>query len=75
MNKIVVLKFLQVLMLLSALFELYVAYVSPTKKETIVFILSSFVCMITFVMLKRRVNKLELKTPRIKVDFGLPTLW
>lgn len=65
MNKIVFLKFLELLMVFSALFELYVAYVSPTRRENIFFILSSFVCMTTFVMLKRRVNKLELKTTRI----------
>lgn len=59
MNRIVVLKFLQVLMLLFALFELYVAYVSPTIKDTMTFILFSIVCMTTFVMLKRRITKLN----------------
>ena len=64
MNKIAALKFLQVLMLLFALFELYVAYVSPSIKDTITFVVFSFVCITTFVMLKQRVSKL--KSLRIK---------
>ena len=59
MNKIAALKFLQVLMVLFALFELYVAYVSPSIKDTILFVLFSFVCMTAFVMLRRRIVKLN----------------
>ena len=64
MNKITILIGLQVLMVLFALFELYVAYVSPTIKDTITFVVFSFVCITTFVMLKQRVSKL--KSLRIK---------
>lgn len=64
MNKIAALKFLQVVMALFALFELYVAYVSPTIKDTITFVIFSFFCIMTFLMLKQRVSKL--KSLRIK---------
>ena len=58
MNEIFVLKFLQVLMVFSALFELYVAYVSPTIRDTILFVLFSFVCVTAVLMLRRRIGKL-----------------
>lgn len=59
MNKIIIFKTLQVLMVLFATFELYVAYLSPTVKDTIQFIIFSLFCMTTFVMLKQRVSKLR----------------
>lgn len=66
MNKITILKSLQVLMVLFAMFELYVAYVSPSVKDTITFVVFSLVCMTTFVLLKRRVSNLKLRSLRIK---------
>ena len=66
MNKITILMGLQVLMVLFALFELYVAYVSPTIKDTITIVMFSLFCMSVFVMLKRRVSKLKLRSLRIE---------
>jgi hypothetical protein len=66
MNKITILQTLQVLMVLFAIFELYVAYVSPTIKDTIQFIIFSLFCMATFLMLKRRIIKLQIVSSRIK---------
>lgn len=61
MNKIIILRGLQVLMVLFAMFELYVSHLSPTRKDTIMFAAFSLVCMTTFVMLKRRINKLKVR--------------
>lgn len=66
MNKIALYKGLQVLMVLFAMFELYVAYVSPTIRDTIQYIIFSLVCMTTFVMLAQRVRKLKLESVRIE---------
>ena len=59
MNKIIILRGLQVLMVLFTMFELYVAHLSPTRKDTIMFAVFSLVCMTTFLMLKQRVSKLR----------------
>lgn len=59
MNKITILRGLQVLMVLFAMFELYVSYLSPARKDTIMFSVFSLVCMTTFLMLKRIINKLK----------------
>ena len=62
MNKITIFKGLQVLMVLFAIFEVYVAYVSPTMNDKATFVVFSLVCMNTFVMLKRRIDKLKLSS-------------
>jgi len=61
MNKIIILRGMQVLMVLFAMFELYVAHVSPTRKDTIMFTVFSLLCMTTFLILRRRVNKLKVR--------------
>jgi hypothetical protein len=59
MHKITIFKGVQVLMVLFAIFEVYVAYVSPAMKGKVTFVIFSLVCMNTFVMLKRRIDKLK----------------
>jgi len=66
MNKITLFIGFQVLMVSFAMFELYVAYVSPTIKDTITFVMFSLFCMTVFVMLKRRVSKVRLSSLRIE---------
>ena len=67
MNKITIFKGLQVLMVLFAMFEVYVAYVSPTMKDKVTFVIFSLVCLNTFVMLKRKIDKLKLSPLSSKV--------
>ena len=66
MTKLAILKGLQVLMLLFAIFELYVAYVSPTIQDRHTFIALSLVSTMTLMMLKKRVSKLKLRSLRIE---------
>jgi membrane protein implicated in regulation of membrane protease activity len=66
MNKITTLKVLQAAMVFFAMFELYVAYVSPTLKYTIQFIIFSLFSMITFLMLNQKVSKLKRISDRIE---------
>jgi hypothetical protein len=65
MKKIAFFKMLRALMVLFAIFELYVAYVSPTRKDTIIYVLFSLFCLTTFFMVKRKTEILKARQANI----------